>query len=51
MLMIYEKVTTSSENVTLQGLAVDSELNFDEHISKICNKSPGQLNTPCRIGY
>ena len=34
---INEKVITFSENVTLLGLEVDSKINFDEHISKICN--------------
>ena len=27
----------------LQELEVDSKLNFDEHLSKLCNKSAGQL--------
>ena len=45
-LTIDEKVITS-ENVTLLGLEVDSKLNFDEHISKLCNKSAGQLNALC----
>ena len=42
-LTIDEKVITSSENVTLLSLEVDSELNYDEPISKLCNKSAGQL--------
>ena len=50
-LTIDKKVITSSENVTLLGLEVDSKLNFDEHISKLCNKSAGQLNALCRIGH
>ena len=50
-LMIDEKVITSSENVTLLDLEVDSKLNFDEYISKLCNKSAGQLNALCRIGH
>ena len=50
-LTIDEKVITSSENVTLLGLEVDSKLNFHEHVSKLCNKSAGQLNAHCRIGY
>ena len=49
-LTINEKVITSSENVTLLGLEVDSKLNFDEHISKLCNKSTGQLNALCKLG-
>ena len=50
-LTIDGKVITSSENVTLLGLEVDSKLNFDEHISKLCNKSAGQLNALCRIRH
>ena len=50
-LTIDEKVITSSENVTLLGLEVDSKLNFHEHVSKLCNKSAGQLNAFCRIGH
>ena len=50
-LTIDKKVITSSENVTLLGLEVDSKLNFDEHISKLCNKSARQLNTLCRIRH
>ena len=50
-LTIDKKVITSSENVTLLGLEVDSKLNFDEHISKSCNKSDGQLNAFCRMGH
>ena len=33
------------------SLEVDSKLNFDELISKLCNKSSGQLNALCRIGH
>ena len=51
ILTIDEKVITSSENVTLLGLELDSKLNFDAHISKICNKSAEQLNALCRIRY
>ena len=50
-LTIDEKVITSSENVTLLGLEVDSKLNFDEHISKLCNKSAGRLNELWRIRH
>ena len=50
-LTICEKVINSSVNVTLLGLEVDSNLNFDEHISKLCNKRAGQLNALCRIGH
>ena len=37
--------------VYILSLEVDSKLNFDEHISKLCNKSVGQLNALCRIGH
>ena len=50
-LTIDKKLITFSENVTLLGLEVDSKLNFDEHISKFCDKSAGQLNALCRIGH
>ena len=50
-LTIVEKVITSSENVTLLGLEVESKLKFNEHLSKLCNKSAGQLNALCRIGH
>ena len=50
-LTIDEKVITSFENVTLLGLEVDSKLHFDEHISKLCNKSAGQLNALCSIRH
>ena len=49
-LTIDEKVITS-ENVTLLGPGVDSKLNFDEDVSKLCNKSAGQLNALYSIGH
>ena len=48
-LTIDKEVIISSENVTLLGLEVGSKLNFN--ISKICNKSAGQLYPLCRIGH
>ena len=40
----------SSENsVILLGLEIDSKLNFDKHISKLCNKCARILNALCRI--
>ena len=39
----------SENSVTLLGLEVDSKLNFDKHISKLCNKCAGILNALCRI--
>ena len=50
-LTIDEKVINYSENVTLLGLEVDNNLNFDEHISKIFDKSARQLNAICKIGH
>ena len=50
-LTIDKKVITSSENVALLGLEVDCKLNFDVHISKLCNKRAEQLNALCRIGH
>ena len=50
-LTIDTKVITSSENVTLLGLEIGSKLNFDEHISKLCNKSAMQLDALCSIGH
>ena len=35
--------------VLLLELEIDSELNFDKHISKPCNKSAGQLNALNRL--
>ena len=35
----------------LQELEVDSKLNFDEHISKLCNKKAWQLNVLSRIEH
>ena len=39
----------SEESVTLLGLKIDSKLNFEEHISKLCSKSAGQLNALVRL--
>ena len=39
-----EKINSES-SVLLLGLEIDSKLNFDKHISKLCNKSAAQLNT------
>jgi hypothetical protein len=41
---------TCEENVKLLGVTVDSQLNFDKHISKICKKASQQLNILIRIG-
>ena len=39
----------SSESSILFGLEIDSKLNFDKCISKLCNKSAGQLNALNRL--
>ena len=33
----------------LLGLEIDSKLNFEKHISNLCNKSAGQLNALSRL--
>ena len=40
---IDEKKISSESSVLLLGLEIDSKLNFDKHICKLCNKSAGQL--------
>ena len=44
-----EKKINSENSVPLLGLEIDSKLNFDKHISKLCNKSAGQLNALNRL--
>ena len=39
----------SESSVLLLGLEIDSKLNFDKHISKLGNKSAGQLNALNRL--
>ena len=43
------KKINSRSSVLLLGLEFDSKLNFDKHISKLCNKSTSQLNTFDRL--
>jgi hypothetical protein len=38
------------DNVKLLGVTIDSDLNFDNHISKMCKKASRQLNILKRIG-
>ena len=38
------------ENVKLLGVTIDSDLNFDTHISEICKKASRQLNILKRVG-
>ena len=39
----------SESSVLLLVLEIDNKLNFDNHISKLCNKSAGQLNALSRL--
>ena len=34
----------SENSVTLLGITIDNRLSFDDHISKLCNKTSMQLN-------
>ena len=43
------KKINSESSVHLLGLEIDSKLNFDKPISKLYNKSPGQLNALNRL--
>ena len=47
---IREKAIYSSDKVDLLGIAIDDQLNFESHISEICRKAAGQLNTLKRLG-
>ena len=40
---------TSSTEETLSGIAIDSELNFENHLSAICIKVSRKINTLGRI--
>ena len=44
-----KKKINSESSVLLLGLEIDSKLNFDKHISKLYNKSAGQLNALNRL--
>ena len=48
-LKINDKEVKTSSNVKLLGVTLDSKLNFDIHISKLCKKSAAQLNALCRM--
>ena len=37
--------TEYENSVTLLGITIDNRLSFDNHISKMCNKSSMQLNS------
>ena len=48
-LVIDGKEINSENCVTLLGLEIDSKLSFDKHISKLCNKCAGIINTLARL--
>ena len=48
-LKIDGKEIQSVNSVSLLGIEIDSKLNFDKHISNLCNKSAGQLNALIRL--
>ena len=39
----------SEISVKLVGLIIDNKLSFDEHITQLCKKSNGQLNSLCKL--
>ena len=43
-------VVRCEESVNLQGVNIDIQLNFDEHISNVCKIASRQLNVFKRIG-
>ena len=48
-LKIKENEIKSADSVELLGVKIDNKLNFDNHISKLCNKSSGLLNNLFRL--
>ena len=40
----------SDKVVTLLGIKIDYKLNFAKHISELCRRAAGQLNSICRMG-
>ena len=46
---VEDKLVASSNKVQLIGLTIDSRLNFETHISSLCQKSASQLNALCRL--
>ena len=47
--IINGKEIESKENVKLLGINIDNKLNFDDHVSKLCSRASGQLNTLFRF--
>ena len=48
-LKIDGKTIKSENSVKLLGIEIDSKLNFEKHISDLCNRSAGQLNALSRL--
>ena len=44
------KLQIKAESVKLLGIRINEKINFDEHISSLCEKAPMQLNALNRSG-
>ena len=48
-LAIKEKVIQTQNEIKLLGVTIDNKLNFEKHISNMCSRAGGQLNTLYRL--
>ena len=48
-LKIYDNEIETTKSVKLLGTEIDNQLNFYQHISKLCSKATMQLNAICRL--
>lgn len=48
---INKQIIKPVKDVKLLGITIDSGLNFDEHISKICRSASNKLNALVRLGW